>query len=243
MKKVVLGLSGFLLAISINAAKLNSIPKWYYNIKNISKQKEAFFKILKPLIIKENLKIKREREFVKEFFETFYKEPILDNFRLKKIIMLAKKYKIKNIFNKNEYLKKIDTIPISLVLAQAALESGWGKSRFAKEANNLFGEWTFGKRGIIPKDRDEGKNHKIKVFSSISHSIASYMLNLNRHPAYKEFRLARFRAKRKGEPFDGLKAAKTMQRYSQLGEKYNRLLISIIKKNRSMLLKKTIGQL
>lgn len=235
MKRVVLGLSGLLLASSIHSTELKSIPNWYYKINSISKQKEKFFEILRPLVKKENLKIKKERAFIKEFFNSYYKSPILDKDRLKRVIFLAKKYHIKNIFNKKEYLKKIDTIPQSLVLAQAALESGWGKSRFAKEANNLFGEWTFGKRGIIPKNRDENKTHKIRVFDSISDSIASYMLNLNRHPAYKKFRTMRFIAKRKGKPFDALKAAQTMERYSQLGEKYNNILTSVIKKNRSLI--------
>ncbi|WP_281951796.1 glucosaminidase domain-containing protein [Nitrosophilus kaiyonis] len=232
MKKVVLGIGGIILATSIYAAKLQSIPAWYYKIKNISKQKEAFFKILKPLVKEENAKIEKERKFVIEFFNDYYKNPFIKKDRLNNLIKLAKKYRIKNIYNKKEYLIKIDTIPDSLVLAQAALESGWGKSRFAREANNLFGEWTFGKNGLIPQNREEGKNHKIRVFKTISDSIASYMLNLNRHRAYKEFRMARYLSRKKGVKFSGLKAAMMMQRYSQIGKRYNKLVSSIIKKNR-----------
>ena len=232
MKKIVTGAAILLFSLSINATELKSIPSWYYKIKNIQKQKEKFFEILRPLVKEENIKIKKEREFVENFFDEYYKTPITDAKKLQKIVKIAKKYRIKNIFNKKEYLIKIDTIPQSLVLAQAALESGWGKSRFAKEANNLFGEWTFGKNGLIPQNREEGKNHKIRIFKSINDSIASYMLNLNRHRAYKEFRIARYKAKIGGKPFNGLKAAMTMQRYSQIGKKYNRLVSSIIRKNR-----------
>ena len=206
------------------------IPKWYYEIKDVKKQKRKFFDILKPLIKKENEKILEERKFVKTFFRVYFLQPH-NRQMINRLIKIAKKYKIKDIFNKREYLLKIDEIPVSLVLAQAALESGWGKSRFAKEANNLFGEWTFGKRGIVPQNRDEGKNHKIKVFSSIKDSIASYMLNLNRHRAYREFRVARFNAKKKNKKFSGLQAALTLKRYSQIGKEYIELISSIIRKN------------
>jgi len=232
LRRLVLGIGGIVLATTLFAGEIKSIPSWYYKIKNITKQKEKFFEILRPLVKKENLKIKREREFVKEFFDNYYKTPIIDEKKLQKLVSLAKKYRIKNIYNKEKYLIKIDAIPESLVLAQAALESGWGKSRFARVANNLFGEWTFGKKGIIPQNRAEGKNHKIRIFDSISDSIASYMLNLNRHRAYKEFRMARFEAKKAGKSFSGLKAAMTMQRYSEIGKRYNRLVSSIIRKNR-----------
>lgn len=231
MKKVLIALIGLFLTTSLLSDEIKNIPKWYYNIKDINTQKSKFFEILKPLIKVQNQKIKKEREFVIKFFDNYYKNPLNEE-DLKKLISLAKKYRIKKIYNKDAYLKKIDTIPESLVLAQAALESGWGKSRFAKEANNLFGEWTFGKKGLIPQNREEGKNHKIRIFDSISDSIASYMLNINRHNAYKDFRTLRYEARVKNVPFTGLKAAMTMQNYSQIGKKYNSLVLSIIKKNR-----------
>ena len=219
-----------LLALFAGAA--DRLPGWYYAIKDIKAQKEKFFEILKPLVEKENQKIAQERAFVKRFFEEYANNPLVDDALLEKLALLAKKYRIKNLYSKKEYLKKIDTVPTSLVLAQAALESGWGKSRFAKEANNLFGEWTYGKKGLVPKNRAPGKKHKIKIFDTIEDSIASYMLNLNRHGAYREFREARYLAKRANRKFDGLQAAMTMQRYSQLGKRYNYLVSSIIRKNK-----------
>ena len=216
----------------MQAADYTKIPSWYYQIKDVKAQKQAFFDILRPLVEKENQKILKEREFVKKFFEALKSNPIADNKKLAKLAKLAKKYRIKDIYNEKEYLQKIDTIPVSLVLAQAALESGWGKSRFARIANNIFGEWTWGKRGIVPKHGKPGKTHKIKIFDSLQDSIASYMLNLNRHRAYREFRLARAMAKRKGREFTGLEAAMTMQRYSEIGKRYTRLVSSIIRKNR-----------
>ncbi len=219
-----------LLVFMLNAA--DKIPAWYYKIKDIKVQKEKFFEILHPLVEKENRKILQERAFVEKFFRQYATNPLVDDESWSRLSQIAHKYRIKSLLDKEEYLKKIDTIPVSLVLAQAALESGWGKSRFAKKANNLFGEWTFGKRGLVPKHRAPGKNHKIRVFDTIEDSIASYMLNLNRHGAYKEFRLARYLAKKAHRHFDGLEAAMTMQRYSELGRRYNHLVSSIIRKNR-----------
>lgn len=228
MKRVVAILS--LLVLLVYGGE--KIPSWYYSIHDATIQKETFFRILHPLVEKENQKILQERAFVEKFFKNFEQNPLIDGRDLAKLAQIAKKYRIKALYDKEEYLKKIDTIPVSLVLAQAALESGWGKSRFAKIANNLFGEWTYGKKGIIPKNRAPGKRHKIRIFDSIQDSIASYMLNLNRHPAYREFRLARLLAREAGRKFDGLQAAMTMQRYSELGRRYNYLVSSIIRKNR-----------
>ncbi|MRI59310.1 MAG: mannosyl-glycoprotein endo-beta-N-acetylglucosamidase [Epsilonproteobacteria bacterium] len=218
-----------MMALFVGAAE--KIPGWYYAIKNIKLQKEKFFEILKPLVEQENKKILQEREFVERFFKAYEQNPLVEEALLEKLALLAKKYRIKHLYDKEAYLKKIDTIPTALVLAQAALESGWGKSRFAREANNLFGEWTYGKRGLVPKHRAPGKKHKIKIFDTLSDSIASYMLNLNRHRAYREFRAARAQAKRAGRRFGALEAAMTMHRYSQLGKRYNYLVSSIIRKN------------
>ncbi len=213
------------------ADTLNSFPADYYKIKDVKKQKESFVKILYPLILKEERKIRTERAFVKAFFSHFTEESIADPEAAAKLAKIAKKYRVKNLYDEKEYLKRIDTIPVSLVLAQAAIESNWGKSRFAREANNLFGEWTWGKRGIIPKNRPEGERYKIRIFSSLEESIASYMRNLNRHWAYEEFREARAAARRDGKAFTGFIAAVYLKRYSQMGERYTHMVKNTIKKH------------
>jgi len=208
-----------------------SFPQSYYEIKEVEKQREAFVKILYPLILKEEEKIRKERAFVESFFTKFEKEGIVTPDELKRLEQLAKKYRNKSLYDKEAYLKRIDTIPISLVLAQAAIESNWGKSRFAREANNLFGEWTWGKRGIVPKNRPEGEHYKIRIFDSLEESIASYMRNLNRHWAYKAFREARFMARKTGQSFSGFEAAAYLSRYSQLGEKYVHIVKETIERH------------
>ncbi len=227
--RVVTGLL-FMSAVMV-ADTLKSFPADYYKIKDKKEQKERFVKILYPLILKEEEKIKRERAFVEAFFSHFTEDGIANPEAVARLAKIAKKYRIKSLYDKREYLKRVDTIPVSLVLAQAAIESNWGKSRFAKEANNLFGEWTWGKKGIIPKNRPEGEKYKIRIFSSLEDSIASYMRNLNRHWAYAEFREARYEAREKGVQFSGFIAATYLERYSQMREKYTRMVKNTIVKH------------
>jgi len=225
-------LTGFLLTSALLFADaLKSFPKEYYTIKDKQKQKEEFVRILYPLILKAEEKIKTERTFAENFFAKLERGEIVTPAEQAKLQALAKKYRIKKLYDKEAYMKRIDTIPVSLVLAQASIESNWGRSRFAREANNLFGEWTWGKKGIVPKHRAPGKTHRIRIFDSLEASVASYMKNLNRHWAYKEFREARYLARKEGKPFDGFVAANYLTRYSELREKYNEMVKKTIAKN------------
>jgi len=121
---------------------------------------------------------------------------------------LSKKYKIKNLFDKYEYLLKIDKVPESLALTQAAIESAWGKSRFAKYANNIFGQWTYNAKGLVPEHRSEGKTHKVKIFPSLQASVNAYITNLNRNRAYNDFRFRRYQARLLDEMYSGLDVSK-----------------------------------
>ena len=221
----------FLATALLAVEAVKSFPKSYYQIKDQKRQKEMFVKILYPLIVNAEQKIKRERAFVVRFFDKLSREEIVTPGEVNALKALAKKYRIKKLYDKEAYLRKVDTIPVSLVLAQAAVESDWGRSRFAREANNLFGEWTWGKKGLVPQNRDENKTHKIRMFDSLEASVASYMRNLNRHWAYKAFRTARYAARKSGKVFDGLTAAGYLTHYSELKEKYTAILKSVIARN------------
>lgn len=204
-------------------------PEWYYEITDVKESKRAFVEYLLPIIKTENEKIRQEREFVLDVFsKSFFEWSRLEALKVSKI---AKKYKIKSIYDINKFKKRVATIPVSLVLAQAAVESGWGKSRFVKAANNIFGHWTFGKLGIVPKKRDSNKKHKLKLFKNISESVASYMLNLNRNYAYREFRSERYTHMIDGRDYTGEVAAENMRRYSQIGEKYVKIIKNVILEN------------
>ncbi len=217
------------LALALNLYAV--FPSWYYKIKSTSKQKQAFVEIMLPLIQVENRKIENLRKTVIYIFsDPFY---MIKPEKVAFLAKTAKIYKIKDINDKNEFLTKIDKIPPSLALAQAAIESGWGKSRFVKEANNIFGHWTYTNKGLAPKSKyDHIKtDYSIRIFPSLEASIAAYMKNLNRNPAYKEFRNLRRQYAERNISFTGIKAADTMIRYSQKKEKYVELLKKMITKN------------
>lgn len=221
-----------LLTLCISFSFANEIhkgmPKEYDKLTG-QKKKEFFFNYLGKKIETENKKILKERAFIlslngkKDFDKnsTIYKE----------LEQLQKKYKVQNIYDYKKYLQRVDIIPPSMALAQAATESGWGKSRFIKQANNIFGHWTYNpKIGMVPLKRPAGKKHLVRVFPTLESSIAVYMRNLNRTGAYYEFRLKRAQMRLKDEFINGYKLSLTMDKYSGIGHDYTKILQSIIKK-------------
>ena len=212
------------LALNLYAA----FPDYYYKIKNIQKQKEVFANIMLPLIQNENKKILLLRKKIIKIFND--KNLLLNTKELEFLAKIAKNYKIKDILNKKEYLIKIDKIPPSLALAQAAIESGWGKSRFVKEANNIFGHWEYSDNGLAPKSTYDHIKiaYSLKIFPSIEDSIRVYFRNLNRNLAYKEFREKRAEFRKKHKLFTGLDAADTLKNYSQLKDEYIKRLKNLI---------------
>ena len=220
MKKIIL----FFIVLNLYA----SFPPWYYKINNTKQQKKAFVQILLPLIQTENQKIKKLRKKVIDIFnEPLY---LLNEKKIAFLLQVAKKYKIKTL-NKDEFLKRIDIIPPSLALAQAAIESGWGKSRFVKEANNIFGHWIYSNKGLKPKSKYKHItiDYSIRIFPSLKDSIRAYMRNLNTNLAYKAFRELRYKYHKNNKKFTGLIATDTMINYSQKKEEYVKLLKKLIK--------------
>ncbi len=221
------------LALFVSASFSLGFPAYYYEMTDAKMQKKEFIKILKPLIEKANEVVMYERTFI----ENFFSNALSNGFRefskedIENLIKISKKYKIKNLFQQKEYLKRVDIVPVSLGLTQGAIESGWGKSRFVREANNIFGHWTWGEHGLVPDEREEGKNHKIRIFSSLQASVNAYILNLNRNYAYSSFRELRYKLKKNGKTFSGKEAATTMINYSELKEAYIKMLQRMMKNN------------
>ena len=218
----------FALALQLYAA----FPDYYYKIKNTQKQKQAFTEILLPLIQTENEKIKTLRNKIIEIFNDPYY--MLYPQKVAFLAKVAKKYKIKDINNKKEFLEKINIIPPSLALAQGAIESGWGKSRFVRLGNNIFGHWIYSNKGIAPKSTYDDINitYSLRIFPSLEDSVAAYMLNLNRNRAYKKFRELREKFYENNKTFTGIDAADTMINYSQKKETYINMLKQMIKSNK-----------
>ena len=134
-------------------------------------------------------------------------------------------------------MRKIDIIPASLALAQAANESAWGESRFAQEANNLFGIWTYDRaKGLKPKNRENGKTHLVRIFDDIGASVRYYMYNLNSHPAYRELRQIRQQLRASGRAINGYALAAGLEKYSSQGTTYIELIRDLIEQNEWALL-------
>ena len=225
-KKLLLSL---FLSGAMQIASAKGLPQEFYNIKDSDSSKAYFLEHLYELIEQENIAILKERDFVIDVLNNRFLELQKDSELLGNLVKLKETYKINNIYFLEEYLMKIDVIPPSLALAQAAVESAWRKSRFIKEANNIFGHWTYEKEiGIVPKKRASGASHFIRVFSSLEESIKAYMLNLNRNTAYKSFQEQRYNNKEENQQISGLVLSKTMLNYSGIANKYLDILSKVI---------------
>lgn len=223
--KIVLLISAFFASL-----KATGFSENYYKL-HLDKQKVYFIEFFKNRIDIENYKILNERFFIQDLEGK--KDLEKGSVNLGYLKKIAKKYKVKDIYNYKELLKRVDIIPPSMALAQAATESGWGKSRFFKEANNIFGHWTYNpKIGLKPLNRDEDKKHFVRIFPNLQSSIASYMRNLNRTSAYKEFRSEREKMREENSFLNGMILSKQMHRYSGIGHDYVGILQNIIEKNK-----------
>lgn len=139
----------------------------------------------------------------------------------------------KNTKHWNELLKRINTVPSSLALAQSANESAWGTSRFAQEGNNYFGQWCFQPGcGLVPKSRTAGKTHEVEKFSSAADSVKAYIDNLNRNSAYEKLRSLRAQRAEKNGSFSGTELAPGLLKYSERGKEYVLEIQSMIRINK-----------
>tara|TARA_B100000963_G_C22618655_1_gene668712 strand:- start:694 stop:2193 length:1500 start_codon:yes stop_codon:yes gene_type:complete len=192
-------------------------------------KKETFIKIVLPLIVAENERIIEDRAklilLAKKKFTTDLEKQWL---RQKLLEYKVKKGDLK------ELIIRMDIIPTSIALAQAAKESGWGTSRFALEGNAIFGQWTWSGQGIAPLDRESNKNHKILKFPILRASVKAYQNNLNTHKSYSKFRQKRSALRDKNKKIKGLELTETLNNYAQTGSEYTKILNQIIKQNRLM---------
>ena len=205
---------------------LTKLPKDLNTLGNTKKKRELFIKIILPLILDENLKITEDRE---KLFKILSKNfnTVGERVWLKRRF---KQYKIED-GDLAKLKMRMDIIPVSIAIAQAANESGWGTSRFALEGNALFGQWTWSKKGISPKKKDKNKTHKVLQFQVLKASVKAYKNNLNTHNAYKEFREARAQLRQDNKEIIGTELTKYLERYASIGEKYVLILDDIIRKN------------
>ncbi len=219
-------LNNIRLGQSVKPVYLSKLPPDLKNIKSTSKRKDTFIKIVLPLIIDENNKILDNRK-------TLFKILGKPSNSMGEKRWLKRRFKDYRITNEDitELKLRMDIIPVSLAIAQAAKESGWGTSRFALKGNAMFGQWTYGKSGIKPKD-SEGKDHKILAFPMLRSSVIAYQRNLNTHKAYGEFREKRADLREDNKKISGMDLVQYLENYAATGKEYVTILKSIISQNK-----------
>jgi len=205
---------------------LSKLPKDLKKIKSTTTKKNTFIKIVMPLIIDENNKILENR---KKLFKILAKP---NNSRGEKV-WLKRRFEDYGIKNEDitELKIRMDIVPVSIAIAQAAKESGWGTSRFALEGNAMFGQWTWGKKGIAPLDRDKNQAHKILKFPILRSSVQAYKNNLNTHKGYSEFRKKRAELRKQNKKISGLELVQYLHNYAATGTEYTKVLKKIIDQN------------
>ena len=210
----------------VKPISLTLLPSEIKQIENSKKRKDLFIQIILPLIIKENQNIRVDR---KKLFSILNKS----NNTNREKNWLNSKFKQYGVTNKDFSTLKIrmDEIPVSMVIAQAAKETGWGTSRFAQEGNALFGQWTWSGEGIKPSDADDDSTHKIMKFNVLQASVRAYQRNLNTHSSYKNFRSARAEMRDEGKKLDSMILSEYLIKYAETGTVYIKILQQIIRQN------------
>lgn len=194
----------------------------------VARRKSVFFRALAPLILAENARLRAKRGYLVAVAEG---APATDELR-----EIATRYGIESDLSDQEtataLLRHVDEIPLGMALAQAAIESGWGTSRFTREARNLFGVWTWdAAQGIEPLARPVGATHYVRVFPDLQHAVRNFLFTLNAGHTYVTLRSERARLRAAQQPLDPLVLASGLERYSQRGEVYVREVRAMIRSN------------
>jgi Bax protein len=212
----------------------------FSSIDDIELRKAAFFDYLAPIVINANHRILAQRERLIQL-STEAENASLGPLQRRWLARLAKTYELEWPGDSIEQtlealLERVDIVPVSLALTQAAKESGWGQSRFALEGNNLFGHWCYEEGcGIVPADRAAGATHEVAAFDSVTQSVRRYINNLNTHPSYQPLRDLRAAQRAAGERPTGLALADGLSRYSERRDAYVQDIKQILKANRALI--------
>ncbi len=214
------------LGQAVKPVYLRKFPRDLKKLKSTQKKKDTFIKIVMPLILDENDKILEDRN---KLFKILGKP---SNTRGEKV-WLKRRLKDYKVDGEDiaELKLRMDAIPTSLAIAQAAKESGWGTSRFALDGNAMFGQWTWSEEGIEPSEKTKNQGHKILKFPMLQSSVKAYMKNLNTHRGYSELRNERAELRRKNQNISGLDLVDYLYNYAQTGSEYVKILKKIIQQN------------
>lgn len=220
-------------------ATLPALPAWanqplpdFSAYTNTDEKKAAFFDFLFPRIVLANSRILLEREYL----ELLAAKPELSAKEKRWLADEAERLRIDPAPAGNALIaklkKRLDVIPPSLIMAQAANESAWGTSRFAVEGNNLFGQWCFTDGcGLVPQSRAAGAQHEVAAFTTPYRSVRAYIENLNRHPSYKTLRDIRQAERKQQKALSGKELAAGLINYSERGQEYIGEITAMIRHN------------
>ncbi|MBM3565253.1 MAG: hypothetical protein FJX42_03965 [Alphaproteobacteria bacterium] len=210
---------------------LAALPTDLAQVPENAERKTIFIRAVLPLVLQVNEEIRAERSKLADIRARLRASRHVSAADRRWLGVMAERYET-TPGDVEQLMKRVDIIPVSLALAQAAEESGWGSSRFVREGNALFGQWTTAIDGhLLPMSREEGKTHRVAAFDSLLDSARAYARNLNSHGAYRDFRDARARFRVEAREPDGFDLAGTMARYSQRGADYVRRLRGLIVAN------------
>jgi len=220
----------------IPAIEISRFPEDLAQVSDIQQKKALFFQVLLPIVLAENEKLAELRHHAKQFLDKGVSQ--LEESERRWLDVIARQYEVKGSLDdvrmQERLLIHLDEVPPALVLAQAANESAWGTSRFARLGNNLFGQWTYrqSQQGIVPLARPEGESYAVRAFSSIDASVRAYLHNLNTHPAYKKLRRLRSDMRKAEQPLNAHTLANGLLAYSQRGEAYIEEIQAMMRVNR-----------
>lgn len=211
-----------------------SLPD-FASIENATERKQEFLRFLRPVIEHENARILERRKRLLKLLENLEAGDEVAAHERVWLQEQAERYRVEaddNLARARQLRRKIDIVPLSLALAQAALESGWGTSRFAHEGNNLFGQWCFESGcGIVPDRRPDHAHYEVEAFDTVGDSVRSYLRNLNSHPAYRPVRRIRAEARSAGRQPTGMEMAAGLINYAAIGETYVEHVRTVIRSN------------
>ena len=233
-KKYNFSVDRFLKDESANLIIFSSLPDDFMEIQPVNERKKLFINTLLPIIYAENLKILEDRKKILDWWSESQGENFSRDFWPAWLFELSEKYDAVDS-NLGNLLIKVDVIPISMALSQAAIESGWGTSRYLREGNAVYGQYTFEKnKGIEPAKRDSSQKFFIRKFENLSESTKSYFKNINTHLAYESLREERKKLRMNGEVLSGLKLADFLTSYSERKQEYVKDVKKIIESNNFM---------
>lgn len=198
----------------------------FVSIQQISVKKNQFFDFLQDYVVAENQTIEAQRKQLLSYADVVNSGVGLSGLERQWVMDLATSYRIEARLGSDkelvsELVHRVDVIPVSLVLAQAANESAWGTSRFALEVNNIFGQWCYEPGcGVVPRRRVSGATHEVKRFASVEESVQAYFLNINSHHLYSDLRDLRAQLRMQYLDLDPMILARGLDRYSERGEHY-----------------------